>query len=252
MGNFIHMFQYDERFWKSLWVTVYYVILHVPLGQVAALAVAMLMNNQVKGINFYRSAWYLPSVLTGVGVAVLWVWIFNDQDGLLNRVLDPILGLVGLNAPDWLGRDAEIFGVPAFVIMSLWSIGGGMLIYLAGLSAISPTYYEAAKVDGAGWWRRFWHITVPMLSPVILFNSVIAIIGSFQIFTQSYIMTGGTGGVSDSALFYVLYLYLQAFTYHEMGYASAMAWMLFMIVLVLTILFLRMSRRFVHYEGMRM
>ena len=248
-GNLNEMLFRDDRLWKSLRVTFYFVVLGVPVGQTAALSVAMLMNNEVRGIGFFRSAWYLPSVLAGVGMAVLWSWVFDAQHGLLNNALNPILGSFGLHAPAWFGADAAIFGVPAFVTMGLWGVGGGMLIYLAGLNAIPQALYEAALIDGAGWWARFRNVTIPMLSPVILFNCVMAIIGSFQVFTQAYIMTGG--GPADATLFYVLYLFNQAFQYYEMGYASAMAWFLFVIVLSLTLLVLRYSRRHVHYEGLR-
>jgi len=250
LGNIKEMISHDERLWRSLWVTVYFVILAVPVGQVASLTTAMLMSNQVRGIGFFRSAWYLPSVLAGVGMAVLWTWVFDTQNGLLNTVLSPVLGMFGLRPPDWFGTDAAIFGVSAFVIMGLWGIGSGMLIYLAGLTAIPQTLYEAALIDGAGWWARFWNVTIPMLSPVILFNVVMAIIGSFQVFTQAYIVTGG--GPGDATLFYVLYLFNQAFEYYEMGYASAMAWLLFTIVLSLTLLVIRSSSRHVYYEGMRL
>lgn len=248
-GNLKEMLYHDERLWQSLRVTLYYVVLGVPVGQTAALSVAMLMNNEIRGIGFFRSAWYLPSVLAGVGMAVMWTWVFDAKHGLLNNALNPILKIFGLEAPAWFGADAAIFGVPAFVIMGLWGVGGGMLIYLAGLNAIPQTLYEAALIDGAGWWDRFRNVTIPMLSPVILFNCVMAIIGSFQVFTQAYVMTGG--GPADATLFYVLYLYNQAFHYYEMGYASAMAWFLFIIVLGLTLLVLRYSRRHVHYEGLR-
>jgi multiple sugar transport system permease protein len=168
---------------------------------------------------------------------------------LLNAALRPVLGLVGLRVPDWFGADAGFAAIPAFVIMGLWGVGGGMLIYLAGLNAIPQTLYEAALIDGAGWWSRFRNVTIPMLSPVILFNVVIAIIGSFQVFTQAYVMTNG--GPGDKTLFYVLYLFRQAFEFFNMGYASAMAWLLFAIIMVLTVFVVRASRSRVHYEGLR-
>lgn len=265
LGNLRQLFLHDERFRTSLWVTAYYVILHVPTGQAAALAAALVMSREVRGIGFFRSAWYLPSVLAGVGIAVLWRWVFDGRLGLFNMVLQPVLetlNAVGLwlgsaedplfvlRAPEWFGRDAAAFGVPAFAIMSLWSIGGGMIIYLAGLNAIPRSLYEAAEIDGASAWKRFLHVTLPMLSPVMFFNFVIAIIASFQVFTQAYVMT--EGGPGDSTRFYVLYLYNQAFEYHEMGYASAMAWILFVIVLACTLLVIRSTRNRIHYEGMRL
>lgn len=248
-GNFVELLRYDTLFHKSLVVTIYYAALAVPLSQLAALGAALLMNQEVRGIGFYRSAWYLPSVLAGVGVAVLWKWVFDGEHGLLNRLLDPLLAMVGLDAPDWLGRDAGLFGPPAFAIMHLWMIGGAMMIYLAGLGGIPKTLYEAAEIDGAGPLRRFGTVTVPMLSPVIFFNTIMAIITSFQVFTQAYVMT--EGGPDNATMFYVLYLYKQAFEFHEMGYASAMAWLLLLIILALTLLVMRGSRRYVYYEGLR-
>ena len=247
LKNWTQMLFHDPRMLRSMWVTVYYVLLMVPLGQCLALAVATLMNREVKGINTYRSVWYLPTVLAGVGMAVMWLWVFDCEHGLLNAFLKPLLAPFGLKPPEWFLADAKWFGVPAFVIASFWSVGGPMLIYLAGLHAIPKTLYESARIDGAGGWARFRHITLPMLSPVILFNLVMAIIGSFQIFTLAFVMT--RGGPGDATRFYVLYLYNKAFELYEMGYASAMAWLLFVVVLVLTLITLGLSRKRVYYEA---
>jgi multiple sugar transport system permease protein len=214
-----------------------------------ALGAALLMHRRLRGIEIFRAAWYLPSILAGVAVAILWRWVFDGRHGLLNRVLEPLLAILGLRPPDWFGADAALFGVPAFALLSLWSVGGMTVIYLAGLAAIPETLYDAARIDGAGAWRRFIHVTLPMLSPVILFNGIIALIGSFQVFTQAYVMTDG--GPGDLTRFYVLYLYDQAFELHAMGYASAMAWLLFAIVFGLTLVALRRGRRFVFYGGLR-
>lgn len=246
-GNWSQMLTSDPTMRRAFWVTVYYVVLMVPVGQIAALSVAVLMNNEVKGIHFFRSAWYLPSVLAGVGIAVMWRWVFDAEFGLLNQLLEPILALVNLRPPEWFLRDAEWFGIPAFVIANLWNVGGGMLIYLAGLNAIPRTLYEAAEIDGAGRWQRFRHITLPMLSPVILFSVIMAIIGSFQVFTQAFVMTGG--GPGDATRFYVLYLWNMAFESYEMGYGAAMAWLLFAVILVLSLWVMRGSRKRVFYEG---
>lgn len=248
-GNYAELLFHDERFRRSLWVTLYYVLLAVPGGQVAALGAALLMNAKVGGIALYRAAWYLPSVLAGVGVAVLWRWIFDPEVGLMNALLRPVLSFVGLVPPEWFGKDAALFGPPAFALMSLWMIGGSMLIYLAGLQGIPKDLSEAAEIDGVGPLRRFFSITLPLLSPVILFNTLMALIGSFQVFTQAFVMTGGEPG--DSTRFYVLYLYNQAFELYAMGYASAMAWLLLIIVLIITVILLKTSDRFVHYEGLR-
>ena len=183
-----------------------------------------------------------------MGVAVLWRWVFDGDSGLAKALLDPLLEPLGLTSPDWFGNDAGTYGVPAFAIMNLWMVGGSMMIYLAGLQGIPKELHEAAELDGAGAWQRFRRVTLPMLSPVLVFNGVMAVIGSFQVFTQAFVMTRGEPG--DLTRFYVLYLYNQAFDFYEMGYASAMAWILLVVVLVLTGIFLRGSRRHVHYEGM--
>jgi multiple sugar transport system permease protein len=178
-----------------------------------------------------------------VAVAVLWVRIFNPKIGLLN----PILESIGIRGPGWL-QDPD-WAVPALVIMSLWSIGGTMIIYLSGLQGVPTTLYEAAKVDGANLLQSFTHITLPMISPVIFYNLVIGLIGTFQYFTVAYTASGGSGGPARATLFYNLYLYQNAFLYSEMGYASAMAWVLFIIILLLTLLVFRSSGAWVYYEG---
>lgn len=248
-GNYLQMLLHDERVRMSAWVTLYYVLVAVPGGQILALGAALLMSRPLRGVPFFRAAWYLPSVLAGVGVAVLWRWIFDAEHGLLNHALAPLLGLVGLSPPDWLEGDAAIFGPPAFALMSFWSIGAGMMIYVAGLQNIPEELHEAAEIDGVRPWRQLLLVTLPMLSPVILFNTLMALIGSFQVFTQAFVMTGG--GPEDLTRFFVLYLYNQGFEYYEMGYASALAWVLLVVVMAVTLLLLRSSRRFVHTEAFR-
>ena len=248
-GNYKQLVLHDERFITSLKVTLYYTIIAVPGGQLLALLAALLMNQKVRGIHFFRAAWYLPSVLAGVGVAVLWRWVFDTDGGLMNSALRPLLHIFGATPPDWFGKDAAVWGAPAFAIMGFWMVGGGMMIYLAGLQGIPEELSEAAQIDGVGPLGRFFRITIPMLSPVILFNVIMSIIGCFQVFTQAFVMTGGEPG--DLTRFYVLYLYNQAFEFYEMGYASAMAWILLVIILAFTMLTLRGSRKLVHYEGLR-
>ncbi len=265
-ANFRELLFEDRLFHQSLFVTVLYAALAVPLTQLAALGAAILMNREIAGIGFFRSAWYLPSVLAGVGMAVLWKWVFDGEHGLLNQALGGMLHVVNagsanlaeaglidaawsLTPPDWLGDDAGWYGPPAFALMGLWSVGGSMMIYLAGLNGIPDTLYEAAEIDGAGRLRRFRNVTLPMLSPVIFFNGIMAIIASFQVFTQAFVMTNG--GPENKTLFYVLYLYRQAFEFHQMGYASAMAWLLLLLILALTLVVMRGSSRFVYYEGLR-
>jgi multiple sugar transport system permease protein len=245
-------------FLQSLKVTAYYVVLAVPVTQVAALAVALLMNLRLPGITVFRTIYFVPSIISGAALAVLWLQIFNNDYGLFNAMLRPVLRPFDLTPPNWFGvdqtvqppvNDAAVWAIPAFVIMSLWGVGGGMILYLAGLKGIPASMYEAATIDGAGITRKLWNVTLPMLSPLIFYNVVMGIIGSFQVFTQAYIMTGP--GPGNATLFYVLNLYRQAFEFHNMGYASALAWILFLIILALTIVVFRGSRRLVYYEGLK-
>jgi multiple sugar transport system permease protein len=218
----------------------------------------------VRGITIFRTIYFVPSVVSGVALAVLWLQVFNNEYGIVNQFLRPLLHPLHLTPPNWFGmdistnpptNDAMHWAVPALTIMSLWGVGAGMIIYLAGLKGIPDSLYEAARLDGAGAWRRLWNVTLPMLSPLIFYNVVMGIIASFQIFTQVYVMTGvdssTRGGPDNATLFYVLSLYRQAFEFHHMGYASAMAWVLFVIVLLTTLLIFRGSRSLVYYEGLK-
>ena len=248
LGNFRQMW-HDAGFQQSLAVTAWYAVLAVPLGQLAALLAAMLVSREIPGVRLFRAAWYLPSVLAGVAISILWKWVFHHEDGMLNELLNPLLQLVGWHAPRWFEKDAGTWAVPAFVIMSFWMVGGSMMIYLAGLKGISKELYEAASIDGARWRHRVRHVMLPMLSPVIFFNTIMAIIASFQVFTQAYVMTAG--GPGDTTRFFVLYLYNQAFDLHNMGYASALAWLLLLVILGLTLTVMAGSRRLVYYEALR-
>ena len=189
----------------------------------------------------YRVIYYLPSIIPTVGASVLWVWIFNPRLGLLNLILK----LVGLPPQSWLG--SPHLAKPSLILMSLWGIGGGMVIYLAGLQDVPTHLYEAATIDGASGWDRWWHITIPMMTPTIFYNLLMGIIGSFQVFASAFIMTGG--GPLHATYFYMLNLYRNAFTYYRMGYASALAWFLFVILLILTYAIFRTSSRWVYYMG---
>ncbi len=237
--NYIAMFR-DPLFKKSLWNTFYYSIFSIPLGMAGGLALALLLNQKVKGLPIFRTIFYLPSVTSGVAVALLWKWIFNPEFGIANAILNffGFPGLQWLNSPTW--------AMPALIIMSLWGVGGGMLIYLAGLQGIPRQLYEAAELDGAGSWACFINITLPMLTPTLFFQLITGIIGSFQIFTQAFVMTNG--GPVNATLFYVLYLYRNAFQWWKMGYASALAWFLFVVILILTLIQFRLSKRWVHYD----
>lgn len=230
----------DELFWQSLKVTGLYVVMHLPVSLVLALGIALLMNQKVRGIVFFRTVYYLPSVISGVAVALLWMWIFNPEFGILNT----LLAFVNIQGPAWLFD--EHWSLPAIALMSLWGVGGSMLIYLAGLQGIPSELYEAAEIDGASRGHRFWFITLPLLSTVILFNLVMGLIASFQEFTPAYVMT--RGGPNFSTLFYNYYLYENAFEYLYMGYASAMAWILLVIVLILTLLVFKSSPMWVFYQ----
>lgn len=246
-SNYHAMLFEDPRFWKSLYNTAYFTFLSVPIGMVLSIVVALLMNQKVRGISVFRTIYYLPSVLaTGVAVAVLWKWIFNADSGLLNLLISNLTGLPIDECPKWLA--SEFWSKNALVLMSLWGVGGGMIIYLAGLQGIPPTLYEAADIDGANRWQQFWAVTLPGLSPVIFFQLIISIVTSFQIFTQVYTITDGLGGPADSTLVMVLYIYQKAFKYFQMGYASALAWVLFLAIMAATWVQFKYSK-WVYYEG---
>ncbi|HLE82353.1 MAG TPA: sugar ABC transporter permease, partial [Dehalococcoidia bacterium] len=213
----------------------------IPLGLLFSFGLAVLLNQPIRGVHVFRTIYYIPAVISGVPVALLWMWLLNPEFGLVNNAL----AAVGIDGPDWFFSKTWV--IPSFIIMSLWAIGAPMIIYLAGLQGIPHHLYEAAEIDGAGPFSKFRHVTVPMISPVILYNLVIGVIGSFQIFTPAYVIT--QGGPANASLFYVLYLFNNAFRYFKMGYASAMAWLMFAIILLLTLLVFRMSTSWVYYEG---
>jgi len=231
----------DPIFWKSLSNTAFYAGIQVPLGILLSLFLAVLLNQKLRGITFYRTLYFLPSITPVVAIALFWQWIFEPQFGILNKLLR---GLGEKYPPHWL---FDTFWVkPAFIIMGLWGAGTGMLIFLAALQGVPQELYEAADLDGVNWWEKHWYITIPSISPAIFFNLVMGVIGAFQIFTQAYVMT--RGGPAFASLFYVLYLYQNAFEHLEMGYASAQAWILFAIIFSLTFLQQKISRRWVYYE----
>lgn len=239
LGNYQTMIE-DKFFWQSLKVTLLY-LLNVPLNLALGLLLALLLNQKVKGMSIFRTIFYLPSVTAGVAVALLWMWVFNPRYGIINV----LLAKIGIQGPAWLG--SETWAIPALIIMSIWGVGGGMLIYLGALQGVPTSLYEAATLDGAGAVKKFFSITVPMITPVLLLNMIMGIIASFQVFTQAFVMT--KGGPNYATLFYVLYLYQQAFQWFNMGYAAALAWVLFLIILVFTVVILRTSSRWVYYEG---
>jgi len=240
LKNYADMAFHDPLFYKSLWNTLY-MTLGIPLGMGLSLAIAMLLNHEIKGMAVYRTFFYLPAIMPAVAASILWIWIFNPHEGILNA----LLAQFGIAGPAWLQN--QHWAKPGLIVMGLWGAGGGMIVWLAGLKGIPAHLYEAARMDGAGPLRCFWNITLPMLSPYILFNLIMGLIGTFQIFTQAYVMT--QGGPVDSTLFYAYNLFNHAFRYLKMGYASAMAWVLFGIVLALTVLQIRLSKTWVHYES---
>lgn len=245
-NNYRQLFTEDPRFIKALSNTAFYVAWAVPFGTLNALGLALLLNQQVRGLPVFRTLFYLPSVVSGVATSMMWLWLFNPSFGPINFALSK-LGVPQDLLPGWL-TDPR-WAMPAFIFMSLWGVGNAMLIYLAGLQGVPTHLYEAADLDGANAWVRVRHVTLPLLTPTILFNLIMGIIGSFQTFTQAFIMTGG--GPKDATLFFVLYLYQKAFQQFQMGYASAMAWILFWIILALTLAMLYSSKRWVYYEGER-
>ncbi len=241
LENYVRIFTRDKLFLQSLKVTFIYTFSYVPLDLIIGLGIALLLNRPMRGVGIFRTIFYLPSVLTGVAYVVMWMWIFNPQVGLINTALKAI----GVSGPRWL-LDPH-YALWALVIMSIFQVGRSMVIYLAGLQDIPRELNEAAAIDGANAWHRFWKITLPMLTPSILFNLIFGLIMTFQSFTNVYVATNG--GPLDSTLFYVLYLYQKAFNYLEMGYASALAWILFVIVLLCTILIFATSGKWVFYRG---
>jgi multiple sugar transport system permease protein len=232
----------DHLFRTALWNTLFVTVLGVVLGLATSLPLALLLNTQVRGVTIFRAIYFLPSIVPIVASAILWKWIFNANYGLLNAGLSAL----HLPAPAWLADPDWI--KPALVMMSLWGVGAPVILYLAALQDVPRQLYEVADLDGASFLQKTWNITLPMISPVILFNTIIAIINWLQYFSESFIITAGTGKPANAALFYVLYLYQRAFRDLQMGYASALAWLLFVVTLVITLLILRFSRHWVYYE----
>ncbi len=240
LGNFERMLN-DPLVGKSLVNTAYYTFLGVPLQLLVAFSLAVMLNQQIRGLGIYRTVYYLPSITPAVAFAVVWIQILNPEFGVLNQVLS----WFGLGPINWLFNPA--WSKPALIIMILWLTGFQMIIFLAGLQSVPKELQEAAEIDGANTWRRFVNVTIPIISPIILFNMIISIIGSFQVFTAVFIMTDG--GPQDSTLFMVLYLYRNAFELFKMGYAASLAWVLFLIIMTFTAIQFFFANRWVYYEG---
>lgn len=255
LENYVQLFAHDPRFWQSLWNTLYMTVIGTPVFLIVALCTALLLNMKVGGKSFYRTLFYLPTVMPMVATSLLWLWILNTQSGLLNSLLKSI----GLPAPNWFGDAA--FTKPSLIFIGMWATGNIMIFFLASLQEIPVSLYESAEINGAGAFRKFFRITLPQITPIILYQMIVNIIYNFQYFTQAYIILNGSGssgtssmipgygGPLNSMLFYALYLYQRGFVFFKMGEASAMAWFLFVIVAVVTVAIFKTSRRWVNYGG---
>ena len=243
IGNYKDLLTTDPLFWPAVRNTIFLVCILIPCNLLLALSLALLLNTKVRGMAFFRTLFFLPSIVPDVVVAVLWAWMLNAQFGLLNGTLRQI----GLPTVGWLTD--PLWTKPSLILVALWTVGGGMVILLAALQDVPEQLYEAADLDGASPWRKIWHVTLPMLTPTIFFNLVLSIINTFQYFTMAFVLTGGTGGPVSSALVYMMLLFRNAFSYFKMGYASAMAWLLFVFIFALTWVVFRTAQYWVYYEG---
>lgn len=259
-GNFREVFQGDPTFYKSMTITLIYTIFSVGFGIVGSLSLALLLNQKVRGVALYRTLYYIPSITSGVAGALIWMRVFNPDKGLLNLLiygpsgkwplgiwLSNIVMHDATKPVDWL--QTESTALPALILMSIWGIGGGTVIFLAGLQGIPQHYYEAATLDGAGIWNRFKSVTLPMLTPTIFFSAITGLIGAFQVFTPAFVVSNGTGAPNDATRFYVLHIFSAAFQSARMGYASALGWVLFVIVMIITLVQMKLSKRWVYYEA---
>jgi multiple sugar transport system permease protein len=242
LSNYVDLFR-DTRFLTSLYNTSYYALGAVPLATIVGILLAMLLNTRVRGLSFFRTVYFLPSITPVVASAIVWLWMFDPINGVVNYLLD----VVGIHGPGWMGSPQ--WSKPALILMSMWGVGGAVVIYLAALQDVPRELLEAAELDGANGWQRIRNVTLPMISPVILFNVITGLIGAFQYFTEVHVMTGGTGSPADSTLMMSIYLYQSAFQFFKIGYASAQAWILFLIVIAFTVVLFRVSGRLVYYGG---
>lgn len=242
LDNYKRMFSgEDQYFYKSLGVTLYFVVLSVPTGIIYSFLLAILLNRDVKGKAIFRTVFYLPSIVPIIAISFIWLWLLNPDLGLANEVLRSI----GLPGSQWIFGEKSV--VPSLALMNLWTTGGTMIIFLAGLQDIPKSLYEALEIDGGSKLNKLWSITIPMMTPTIFFNLIMGIINGFQVFSQAYVMTNG--GPNNASLFYVFYLYREAFQFSRMGSASAIAWVLFAIIMMLTFLVFKTSKKWVYYEG---
>lgn len=238
LDNYIKIF-HDEQFYNSLAVTVKYALFAIPLGIIASFTIAFILNSNIKGLSFYRTIYYLPAVVSGVAVALLWRWVLDPEYGLVNS----LLANIGIQGPGWLSDPKWV--LPSYILVAIWGAGGGMITYLVGLKDVPSSLYESAEIDGAGFFAKLFKITIPLMSPIFFYNLVMGIIGSFRKFTDAYIL----GGAGNQGKFYLVYLYENAFKYFKMGYATALAWILFIIILILTLVIFKSSDLWVYYEA---
>ncbi len=244
LENYAYLLFEDTKFYRAIWNTVYFTALRVPLVVAGSLLLAMLVARPRPGVGMLRTIYYMPSIVSGVALSVIWLWMYNPQYGLVNQAL----AMFGVPGPLWL--EDPRWSKDAIVLMGIWSIGGGrMILFIAGLNSIPRHLYESARVDGAGWWTQFLHITLPQLSGILFLIVVVEIITCFQVFTEAYLMTAG--GPLDSTMFYNLLLYFRAFQDYDMGVASAMAWILFVLTMLVTVTLFKGAGRFIYYEGDR-
>lgn len=241
VANFKEIFTADPLFWQSLKVTGVFALMYLPLSLIIGLGMAMLMNQKLMGVRYFRTIYYLPSVLSGVAVAILWSFVFHREYGILNG----LLGIFGIPPVAWLQDPNWV--LPALVIMQLWGVGSSIIIYLGGLQGIPTELYEVARIDGAKWWSTLRYVTLPMMSPVIFFQVILGLIATFQVFTQAYVMTGG--GPDNGSYFYALNIYNTAFKQLRLGYASALSVILFVIIVLVTGVVFKTSKAWVYYAG---
>ncbi len=248
LANYQEMFTEDRLFLKSLGVTLKFMVVWEPLHIILGVLLGLLLNQKLRGMNFFRTLFYAPAVISGIAVALMWMSLLDPDFGVVNYILERWLGIQ--NAPHWL--KSPIWAMPSLWVMYTWGVGGSAVIYLAGLQNISPHLYEAAEIDGAGSWRKFWNVTLPLLSPTIFFMLITGLIGGFQTFTQAYVVGGSgssLGGPDRSLLFYMLHLYQQAFIQGRMGYGAALAWFLVVIAVIVVFVVFGTSERWVYYEA---
>ncbi|WP_036720022.1 ABC transporter permease subunit [Paenibacillus harenae] len=242
LENYQTLFK-DNVFWISIYNTLFYTVFFVPISMIFGIGLALILNVKIRGQGFYRTLFFVPSLVPPIATTIIWLWLLNPQFGLVNHWLEQI----GIPGPAWLG--SEYWSKPSLILMSLWGVGQSIVIYLAGLQDIPQDYYDAAEVDGASLIQRLKHITLPLLTPVIFFNLIMGTIGALQNFVLPYTLSNGQGTPANSMMFYVMYLYTNGFGYLKMGYASAMAWILFLIVVILTALIFISQKRWVYYQG---